>query len=108
VRGVKSTDKEEFVKRNRMWDEFTLQSLRYVDPERRIARKCVKLAIALCYLELKVTRKPTMNHIRAREIHKKKNRKNFGKSNFPRFLFARLHFLSHNQDDRQFFFGFNF
>lgn len=29
--GAKSMDKEEFVKRNRMWDEFTLQSLRYVN-----------------------------------------------------------------------------
>lgn len=49
--GTKSMDKEEFVKRNRMWDEFTLQSLRYVDlGERGIARKCT-FTIALCYLK---------------------------------------------------------
>jgi len=44
--GAKSMDKEEFVKRNRMWDEFTLQSLRYVDLG-GIARKCT-FTIALC------------------------------------------------------------
>lgn len=49
--GAKSMDKEKFVKRNRMWGEFTLQSLCYVDlGEYEIARKCT-FTITLCYLE---------------------------------------------------------
>lgn len=49
--GTKSMDKEKFVKRNRMWDEFTLQSLCYVDlGEYGIARKCT-FTITLCYLK---------------------------------------------------------
>lgn len=48
---AKSMDKEKFVKRNRMWDEFTLQSLCYVDlGEYGISRKCT-FTITLCYLK---------------------------------------------------------